>query len=217
MTLEIGDSVLVKKNIKDPELGSDMGGWQGRISEIDDEDIVCVSWDSITLSRMPASMIKKCEQEGFDWDRYYLHKSDLESATPRDTNKDVDAVIRKLESEYGWFYLGEEGERVQSVLFGISPSDEWACFSAWDRYLKKKLLFPFKAIIDEPQDRGPLDTGDKVIVHGIGRIADPYGILVDLQHKKRNYRFPLADLEIIDKDSGNYQPVRDYVVWFANR
>ena len=43
------------------------------------------------------------------------------------------------------------------------------------------------------------------------------GILVDIEYKRKNYIFPLADLEVIEKSSSNYLPIKDYVVWFANR
>ena len=36
--LKIGDSVIVKPNVKDPDLGIDIGGWQGRISEINADE-----------------------------------------------------------------------------------------------------------------------------------------------------------------------------------
>ena len=34
---------------------------------------------------------------------------------------------------------------------------------------------------------------------------------------KSYYVFPLCDLEVLDKSSPYYQPVKDYAVWFANR
>ena len=35
--------------------------------------------------------------------------------------------------------------------------------------------------------------------------------------KFSTYYFPLADLEVVDKNSANSAPVLAYVVWFANR
>jgi hypothetical protein len=48
-------------------------------------------------------------------------------------------------------------------------------------------------------------------------VDDLYGVIVDLRHGRRKYAFPLCDLEVTDKHSPNYQIVRDYAVWFANR
>ena len=217
MNFKIGDSIVVKHGVKDPELSADIGGWQGRISEVQDDNLVCVNWDSITLKEMPASVIKKCEQEGWGWDQMYLETSDIELTEPRDTQMDVRNVISKLQNEYAWNHLGEEGERIQSVLSGIEPSDYWNAFKAWEKHLKEKLTFPFKAIIEEFQERGPMKAGNKVIVHGISEIEELYGILVDIEYKRKHYHFPLADLEVIGKSSSNYPPVKDYVIWFANR
>ena len=40
---------------------------------------------------------------------------------------------------------------------------------------------------------------------------------MSLRRERRKYVFPLCDLEVVDKSSSNYQPVKDYAVWFANR
>ena len=45
MAFNIGDSVVVKKGVKDPDLGNHIAAWQGRISEIDG-DLICIDWDS---------------------------------------------------------------------------------------------------------------------------------------------------------------------------
>jgi hypothetical protein len=51
---KIGDSVVVKSGVKDPDLGIDIAGWQGRIAEIEKKDSsVGIAWDSMTLKNMP--------------------------------------------------------------------------------------------------------------------------------------------------------------------
>jgi len=44
------------------------------------------------------------------------------------------------------------------------------------------------------------------------------GILVDVQRVSDNMEFtlPLAELEVVDKEDGNYQLIDDYMVWFRN-
>ncbi len=217
MNFKIDDTIVVKHGVKDPDLNADIGGWRGRISEIQDDNLVCVNWDSITLKEMPTSVIKKCEQEGWGWNQMYLDTSDIELTDPRDTKMEVKSIISKLHAEYAWIHLGEEGERIQSVLSGIAPDDYWNAFKAWEKYLKSKLKFPFKAIVEEFQERGPMKAGNKVTVHGISEIEELYGVLADIEYKRKNYIFPLADLEVIEKSSSNYLPIKDYVVWFANR
>jgi len=42
--------------------------------------------------------------------------------------------------------------------------------------------------------------------------------LVDIQRMSDNMVFtlPLAELEIVDREDGNYQLIDDYSVWFRN-
>jgi len=44
------------------------------------------------------------------------------------------------------------------------------------------------------------------------------GILVDVRRVSDNMEFtlPLAELEVVDRESGNYQLIDDYSVWFRN-
>ena len=51
MKFNVGDSIVVKNGIQDPDLNADIGGWQGRISEIQDNNIACIDWDSIPPSK----------------------------------------------------------------------------------------------------------------------------------------------------------------------
>jgi hypothetical protein len=218
MKLKLGDSVVVKTGIKDPDLGISIEGWQGRISEINSKNI-CIDWDSETLKEMKASTIIKCEKNGWGWDQMYLFESDVISTMPRDTIKDVEVAIEKIRDKYAWVYLGEEGERIQKVLSGISRNDELSVLNAWEDYLKKELIFPFKATIKELLTRGSyLQVGDNITVHGIYEyVDDNYGVFAEVIHKKTRHDFPLADIEVSDKKSKNYQLVKDYCVWYANR
>ena len=216
--MKLGDSVVVKPGIKDPDLGVSIAGWQGRISECN-EDTVCIDWDSITLEKMKASTIIKCEQNGWGWDQMYLFESDVIRTTPRDTIEDVEVARRDIDEQYAWVSLGKEGERIQKVLSGISRDDEWSALTAWEKHLKKKLTFPFQATVEELLLRGsPLRVGDTVTVHGILEFIDENdGLFAKVIYQKSTYDFPLADLAVTEKKSKNYQPLKDYVVWYANR
>jgi hypothetical protein len=44
-----------------------------------------------------------------------------------------------------------------------------------------------------------------------------YGINVKVREGRRTGYVPLSDLEVTSKDDKNYWPVREYVVWFANK
>ena len=85
---QLGDSVKVKNGTKDPDFGIDIGGWQGQVLEIDN-DIICIAWDSVTLSTFPDKYISKCEEEGLDWERIYLETKEVELVVPRNTGNDL--------------------------------------------------------------------------------------------------------------------------------
>ncbi|WP_161598646.1 MULTISPECIES: calcium-binding protein [Desulfonatronospira] len=90
-------------------------------------------------------------------------------------------------------------------------------FDAWERHLEEVLKLPFEAVVSEFQEKGLLQQVDKVKVHGFEGWDNLYGIIVSIRAGRRKYAVPLCDLEVIDRTSSNYQPVKDYAVWFANR
>ena len=167
---------------------------------------------------MPVAMIEQCEEQGLDWAEMALGANDLEPAKPRDTERDVTKIKEQLSNQHGWAALGEEGKRIQKILAGVDADDEMDALGRWQEHLENNLRFPFEADIAELLERGPLRVGDTVIVTGnTDAIDEKYGILVDLKMGRRKYAFPLCDLEATDKKSANYQLVKDYIIWFANR
>ena len=95
MKLKIGDSVAVKAGAVDPDFGTDIGGWQGRIEELDDETVF-IRWDSITLKKMNIDIIIRCENENFDWEVMTLNIDEVKKATHRDTEADVSLTADRL-------------------------------------------------------------------------------------------------------------------------
>lgn len=213
MRLKVGDSIKVKKGILCPDNDSiPIGGWQGRIFEIED-GMVGICWDSITLKQLPEDYIKECEQEGLGWDEMYLNSDEVEPAAPRDTEAEAERMADEMEGKYQWTGSDDdEDRRIYAVVADADDPDE-----AWNEYLTKKLVFPFEAMVSENQDEGPLDYGDVVQVHGLDEIDDLCGILVKVSQGRRRFVFPLCDLNATDEKSPNYTPVKDYCVWFANR
>jgi len=174
--------------------------------------------EGVTLKNMPIAMIEQCEEQGLDWAEMALTANDVEPANPRDKERDVAKIKEKLSNKHGWVSIGEEGKRIQKVLAAMEDDDELDEFGAWEEHLEKNLRYPFEAVIAEFQERGPLHGGDKVVVTGNANATDEmYGIIVDVKVGKREYAFPLCDLEVADKKSPNHQLVNDYAVWFANR
>lgn len=218
MNIKMGDSVIVKPSVQDPDFGISIGSWQGRISEVlEDGKLVCIDWDSLTLRDIPDLMIAKCEEDGLEWRQMYLQTTEVELVTSRDTEGDVAQIMSQIQAQHAWDHLGEEGRRIQQILAHVAPNDELAILKAWEAHLRKVLCFPFESEVTESQERSRLRDGDRVIVQGITDIDDLYGILVEIRHKREVHSFPLCDLEAKDTKSSNHGHVQAYVVWFANR
>lgn len=212
------DVVRVKPGVKDVDFGADLSGWQGRVIEVRADGGVDVAWDSHTLLHdMPATMITACEEQGLGWNTYGLDREDLDLAQSRDTPADVEASIAELSRRHAWDWLGEEGELIRQVLKGLDPDDETTLIEAWAEYMEAQLLFPFEATVDEMQDRGPLQAGDRVRVHSISLADEFYGIIVRLRQGRKQFDLPLCDLAALDETSENHAIIQSYRVWFANR
>jgi hypothetical protein len=111
--------------------------------------------------------------------------------------------------------MSEQMDRIRRIL-----GDAHDPLATWHAHLSAHLAFPFQAEVFEPQDRGPIQDGDRVTVLGLcaaDDVDDLYGVLVDIQHKQGRFMFPLCDLEVTDQSDPRAQPVDDYAVWFANR
>jgi hypothetical protein len=217
-TFQVGDSVVVRPGTIDPDFDVDIGGWQGRVTEEPSaEGMITIVWDSITLQSTPAAFIEQCEEQGLGWSEYLLEASEVELTTPRDTEEDVARAVEALSRRFAWIWLGEEGERINRILGGIDPDDVMALLRAWEKHLMERLSFPFEAEIFEHQRGGPLRMGDRVSARGISAVDDLYGIVVEVRYQRRRYDLLLCDLRVADASSPNYELVRDYAVWFANR
>jgi hypothetical protein len=57
---------------------------------------------------------------------------------------------------------------------------------AWQKYLEKTLTFPFDAVVSGYQDKGPLQSGDRVSVKKISIVDDIYGIIIELRRGQKN-------------------------------
>lgn len=218
LDFEVGDSVIVKEGVTDPDSALDIGGWQGRISEIgegpDGEPFVVVAWDSHTLRDMPQWYLEQSETEGLDWIRFVLSSEDFRHARSRDSRGEVDEAVEEIESRVYWVSMGAEGKRIREVLSGVESEMEE--LEAWERYLKENLSFPFEARVSEYQEEGRLRQGDRVKVREISVVDDLYGVIVSGKSGGESIDFPLCDLEAVNHGV-NWQIVSDYGVWFANR
>jgi len=106
-SLKTGDSVEVKEGTLCPDLEDlCIGKWQGRVSEIgEDEDgnvLICIRWDSITLKNMSSYFIDQSEEEGLDYTKMYLWPDEVELAECRDTEEDVAKIIEEISKSHSW-------------------------------------------------------------------------------------------------------------------
>src|SRR5260370_198506 len=209
----IGESVVVKPGVTDPDTYRDSGGWQVCISAIiDEEDIRTIQWDSLTLKSIPQAHIAWSEEEGLSWSEMNLLPEEVEPALARDTEDDVAATIAELESQTSWLYLGgEQGQRIQAIVNRAQGHDELAVFRTWHAYLQEPLVVPVAAIVEEYQ-RGPVRQGARVSVLAITLLDGTYGTIVAVKHKREVNKLPLCDLKATEADAETRQLVGDYAV-----
>lgn len=223
MILKIGESVIVKQGIKEPDSEEfEIGGWQGRVIEIDKESnkdniLITIEWDSLTLGQLPSKYIQESEMDGLDWKSIVLYGSDVDIAIPRDKKGDVKNMQDKLSEKYYWASLGEEGNRISKILDGVNPKNEMKCLQKWDSHLDSKLTFPFQAIVTNSEDNWIIKEDDKLLVKSLTHFVDTYGIIAKINRDGEKFEFPICDLEVLNKDTENYQLIEDYKTWFANK
>ena len=95
----------------------------------------------------------------------------------------------------------------------------------WESWLTNNLSFPFLAIRREDErdfrpdynNKDPFTIDHTFKVEGIELEDDWYGFIAQVKEGRRKGYVPLCDIEVTSKDNTNYWPVREYVVWFANR
>lgn len=223
MKFKIGDSVIVKTGVKEPDFEEiELAGWKGRVTEVDsksnkDNTLITIEWDSITLLKIPSDYIKQSEIDGCDWSSMILFESDLEISAPSDKKGDVIKTKDKLSDLYQWASFGEQGLRISKILDGINADNEMQCLKKWVDHLDKELIFPVDAIVSESEDNWLIKSGDKVVIKSLPHIVDMYGIIASITLNRKKFEFPLCDLEVTDKTHANFQFIDDYCTWFSNR
>ena len=97
---------------------------------------------------------------------------------------------------------------------------------SWESWLRGNLKFPFLVELMEDDDDAyftdiaksePFRLGHVMKAINIEMEDDLYGIILKVREGRRIGYVPLCDVEVTSKKDENYWPVREYVVWFANR
>jgi hypothetical protein len=134
--VKVGDSVVVKPGVRDPDFDVDIGGWQRHVlADPDADGLIPIGWDSVTLRQMPVTLVVESEKQGLNWAQMILGPAEIEVTSPRDSARDVRQAIRELEKRHAWSFLGEEGQRINQILAGVNPDSETAVMHAWKRRL----------------------------------------------------------------------------------
>ncbi|MEW6140457.1 MAG: calcium-binding protein [Thermodesulfobacteriota bacterium] len=98
----------------------------------------------------------------------------------------------------------------------------------WIEWFRAHLSFPFDVERKEDKDHAffseevraqPFRLGHRMTVLSMDDEYedDTYGVFVEVQEGDYVGYVPLADTEVVSRDNENFWPVREYVVWFANR
>ncbi len=216
-TIDIGSSVVVKDDTFDSDLKTSITGWEGRVISIEEESVLTIAWDSITLKAIPKKVIDFCEEEEINWEEITLSISDLNISQSRDTEKDVSKIVEELKEKHYWSHLGEQGRRVKFVLGTTDRDDLLEAHRVWGVYLQKMLELPFTALVaDELAPESPVQQGNIVKVVGIEGYDEEDGVLVWIEYKEEEYTLPLFILEAEKQPSKNYELVDDYFTFFDN-
>jgi len=103
--------------------------------------------------------------------------------------------------------------------------EEWETRN-WMDWLGQQLTFPFLVTREEDEDdayfsagaaKFPFRLGHKMEVLALAEEDVDLGVMVKVREKGQTGHVPLADMEVKPKSDKNFWPVKEYVVWFANR
>jgi Calcium binding len=103
--------------------------------------------------------------------------------------------------------------------------EEWQARN-WMEWLGQHLSFPFRVTREEDDDdayfsegaaKSPFRLGHKMEALALEEEDIDIGIIITVREKGQTGCIPLADVEVKPKSDKNFWPVREYVVWFANK
>ncbi len=240
MVLNKGDSVRALPGVKDQDNDTDMGGWQGRIEDIDKdkETFVFIAWDSITLKQMPLEYIMSALDEDYEYCQMWLEDKEVEPAEPRDRPEDVEEAVSELFEKYESGPKREEEQLIRQILDSEDLSITEETQNKFCKYLQEHIKYP--CIVtgtedfswEEPYVLGIFDDReyqklkktkpsytDRYYLKGPVKIIDDlYGIIAKVRRISDNklFELPLWDLETADKQDSSTSLLKAYSFWMTN-
>jgi len=209
-----GNYVKVKDGLKAPDYESiSMDGWKGQLIGIEG-NLVDIKLDSKTLLGLPIDYLIRLEKDGYSAEEIRLEISDVEIVPKSECTK-MDEQLAK--SRLSWISLFEDNSKKYLEYFkGIDVDDYHKVYVKWIDYLTENLDFPLNVRVVETM-RGGLKIGEKIKLLDFDSFDEMYGILGVGKSNRGLVTWPICDLEVIDKKTASYQPLKDYCIWFANR
>jgi hypothetical protein len=143
-------------------------------------------------------------------------------------NETPDSLPPDMDSNYdsSWdLFQSDAGYRPASEEAFKRKHQEWAKRD-WMTWLSEHLTFPFNVTRKEDEDDAYFEKGTAGAVFRLGHTMKavelesdffPLGIVVKVREQRKVGQVPLCDVDATPKSDKNYWPVREYVVWFANR
>jgi len=240
MVLNKGDSVRALPGVKDQDTFTDLGGWQGRIEEIDEdkETYVYIAWDSITLKQMPLKYIMSALDEDYEYCLMWLEDNEVEPAEPRDRPEDVEEAVSELFEKYESGHKREEEQLIRQILDSEDLLVTEETQNKFYKYLLEHIKYP--CIVtgtedfswEEPYVLGIFDDReyqelkktkpsytDRYYLKGPVKIIDElYGIIFRVKRISDNrlFELPLWDLETADKQDSSTSLLKAYSFWMTN-
>ena len=216
----VGDRVRVRLGVTDTDYPDmPIGGWAGAVSQIQKNGVYMVLWSRETRDAIHPIFEKRCANDGFELERYWLAEDDLEpdDGGPLEIECPKRSTAEPLSHE-------DQEDRIRMV-FGLDSNDplpdvDVEMLEIYYEYLVESLVFPFEAEHTPETGRlfphsrivkviAPDDSDDEPL------IDEMHGVLCRTRHQRRVLVVPLGELEV-EKGKPNRQLIKDYSYWFSN-
>ena len=243
MNFKIGDSVIVKEGVNDPDFnGFSIGGWQGRVTHISDDEanpLIEIEWDSLTLKQIPQEFIIDTLDCWSDFTSMSLDIDEIELTTPRDSETDAENIRNELHKKHPFISVEQQEKNIFKILSNPDSSVNEDNLATYLLHLKNTIEYPCLLTgsedfaWEEPYVLGDWDKNEyeklkktkpsytdifELIDFDETLEDDGRGLFVTVNRisDRKKFTLPLLDLKATDKQSGNYPLISDYSFWMTN-
>jgi hypothetical protein len=210
--------VRVKAGTADPDFPDiPLGGWAGKVCEVEADSrppMYLVEWTAETLAGMVPAYRRRCEREDLEVEQTWLEETDLEPdpGGPLAMEQPTTLVPLPLDDDVA-------EDRVRKV-FGLTSDDDLpevnqANLQRYHDYLKKKLRFPFPAVLVESH-LGGADIRPGIVLRLLPvEEADPeLGLKAEVALGEQSEQVLLIDLQLRE-DEPRAADLEAYEEWIG--